>query len=334
MFKARDFRRIARDKLRGWMWKALAVSLVAGILMGSLQVNFTFPLRLTESGISFSDSDTTFYYGGGSYTPGSRSPSGSTFSFDDPEGLGDAVWDAIRQLFDNIEPRQLMGFAAAALIWTLIFGLLFLGPIAFIISCVGSSANLGHCLWYISRTDGRDSKFNLLFSRFRIFFKAGWLTLFTGIFVWLWSLLLVIPGIIAAYRYWAAPWIMAEDPAMQVRDAVNRSKEMMRGRKWRLFCLQLSFIGWDMLNILTFGIGTLWLKPYKTAAYAAFYFDAAGRRIPVGDMPEEPAAPVQPAPQQFIPAPEPYAAPEAQPATYEGDAHSADGGEPDEGRQD
>ena len=84
-------------------------------------------------------------------------------------------------------------------------------------------------------------------------------------------LLLIVPGIIAVYRYALAPYLMAEDPEMGAMEAIEKSKELMKGNKWRLFCLQFSFIGWMLLSSLTFGLGNLALRPYQEAAYAAFY---------------------------------------------------------------
>jgi uncharacterized membrane protein len=95
----------------------------------------------------------------------------------------------------------------------------------------------------------------------------------TGLLIILWSLLLVIPGIIAAYRYAMASYIMAQNPEIGALDAIERSKAMMNGNKLRLFCLQLSFIGWMLLSALTLGIGYIFLRPYMQAAYAAFYLD-------------------------------------------------------------
>ena len=104
----------------------------------------------------------------------------------------------------------------------------------------------------------------------------------TSLFVTLWSLLFIIPGIIASYRYALAPYLMTENPEIGVMEAISRSKELMRGNKARLFCLQFSFLGWILLCILTLGIGSLWLSPYMKAAEAAFYLDVTGR---ANDMP-------------------------------------------------
>ena len=94
------------------------------------------------------------------------------------------------------------------------------------------------------------------------------------LFTFLWALLLIIPGIIKAFSYALTPYIIMDEPELTARQAITRSCEIMEGRRWKLFCLYLSFIGWGILSILTFGIGILWLVPYMNASVAAFYEDA------------------------------------------------------------
>lgn len=87
----------------------------------------------------------------------------------------------------------------------------------------------------------------------------------------LWSLLLIIPGIIAQYRYAMAYYIILERPDLGVNDALKESSRMMQGHKWDFFVLQLSFILWSLLIVVTFGLATLWVLPYQTLTYVAFY---------------------------------------------------------------
>ncbi len=94
------------------------------------------------------------------------------------------------------------------------------------------------------------------------------------LFTFLWALLLIIPGIIKAFSYALTPYILLDEPELTARQAIARSCEIMQGRRWKLFCLYLSFIGWGILSVLTFGIGFLWLLPYMNASFAAFYEDA------------------------------------------------------------
>lgn len=95
-----------------------------------------------------------------------------------------------------------------------------------------------------------------------------------NLFTFLWTLLLIIPGIMKAFSYALTPYILLDEPELTARQAITRSCEIMQGRRWKLFCLSLSFIGWGILSLLTFGIGFLWLVPYMNASIAAFYEDA------------------------------------------------------------
>lgn len=92
------------------------------------------------------------------------------------------------------------------------------------------------------------------------------------LFIFLWSLLFIIPGIIKSYEYRLVPYIVSEDPTINFRSALDQSKELMKGNKWRTFVLDLSFIGWDLLSALSFGLaGIFFVEPYKAATDAALY---------------------------------------------------------------
>lgn len=92
-----------------------------------------------------------------------------------------------------------------------------------------------------------------------------------GFFVFLWSLLLVIPGIIKALAYSQTFFVLKDHPEYGILQAITESRKLMDGYKWKYFLLQLSFIGWVLLAILTLGIGLLWVIPYMNASYATFY---------------------------------------------------------------
>lgn len=121
----------------------------------------------------------------------------------------------------------------------------------------------------------RNEKFEVkdTFAGFDLFGKALWLSIITNVFVFLWSLLLIVPGIIKAYSYSMAPYILAEHPEMTAREALNESKRMTDGYKGDLFLLQLSFFGWHILAMLTGGLLYIWLAPYLSAAQANYYLE-------------------------------------------------------------
>ena len=95
--------------------------------------------------------------------------------------------------------------------------------------------------------------------------------LWMAILTFLWTLLFIIPGIIKAFSYAMTPFILDEYPELSPVEAIHRSRMMMKGHKFDLFWLYLSFIGWAILCLFTAGIGYLWLAPYMQTAEAAFY---------------------------------------------------------------
>lgn len=111
------------------------------------------------------------------------------------------------------------------------------------------------------------------------------------LFVFLWSLLLIIPGIIMTYAYEMTPYILNDHPELGAMDAIRRSKEMMKGHKWELFVFDLSFLGWFLLSIITFGLADIfYVHPYYSSSHAAFYENLkaqAGEPTPVTDLPQE-----------------------------------------------
>ena len=108
---------------------------------------------------------------------------------------------------------------------------------------------------------------------FKPYWRSVWAYLFRGILITLWSLLLVIPGIIKSLSYAMTMYIVKDHPELTVNEAIDLSKDMMYGHKYDLFYLYISFIGWYLLSILTLGIGTFWLMPYIETAQASFYED-------------------------------------------------------------
>jgi uncharacterized membrane protein len=110
-----------------------------------------------------------------------------------------------------------------------------------------------------------------LFSGFRNYGAALATMLLRLTYTFLWSLLLIVPGIIKAYSYAMTPYLLHDNPELGAETLICKSMEMMKGHKKKLFLLNLSFIGWGLLCVLTLGIGVLWLIPYVQSARAAFY---------------------------------------------------------------
>jgi uncharacterized membrane protein len=96
-------------------------------------------------------------------------------------------------------------------------------------------------------------------------------SILVGIFTLLWSLLLIIPGIIKGISYSQVFFLLRDNPELSALEAITESKTRMKGYKWKYFLLNLSFIGWAFIAIFTLGIGFLWLTPYISTANATFY---------------------------------------------------------------
>ena len=121
----------------------------------------------------------------------------------------------------------------------------------------------------VSRRQG--AGLSTLFEGFSRFGDSLVLFLLMDIFIFLWSLLLVIPGIIKAYSYSMSWFVLRDRPDLTGNEARKRSMYLMKGHKWRLFCLDFSFIGWYLLSALTLGILLFWVTPYHMTARAEFY---------------------------------------------------------------
>ena len=95
---------------------------------------------------------------------------------------------------------------------------------------------------------------------------------FRDLYIILWTLLFVVPGIVKMYQYYMVPYILTEHPDMEYRTALQMSRNMMEGNKWKTFVLGLSFILWDFFGVITFGIGELlYVQPYRQLTFAALY---------------------------------------------------------------
>ena len=242
---AKDFRWRAREALRGNWMTAVLVTLVASIFGASVGVGGSgiSPVQIVSNITRFINPDSEANYDiSGNY-------------LDPPSD-------------------QMVTFMTGVVVLAVGIGLI----LVLISILLGAVISLGLCQYNMKLIDGETADFGILFSNFGIWSKAVWLVIRRGLYVFLWSLLLIIPGIIKAYAYAMSVFILSENPEMSAKEAMDVSRKMMDGNKWRLFCMQLSFIGWDLLNLCTLGLGSLWLGPYKNAASAAFY-DEVSRTV-------------------------------------------------------
>jgi uncharacterized membrane protein len=146
-----------------------------------------------------------------------------------------------------------------------------LGTIASLV--VSGPMTLGLYLFFIPFTKGETQRVGVLFDGFQNFLNAFVAYLHVGIFIFLWTLLLIVPGIIAALYCSMVFLVMSENPGMDWLEAIWKSKEMMYGYKWKYACLMGRFIGWFLLCIITCGIAAIWVGPYWVSSKILFYED-------------------------------------------------------------
>ena len=236
---ASDFRAIARDSLRG-KW---AIAVIAGLIAVLL------------GGIASNGPELNFEY----------SDNGAVMNL---EFADQTIYSTTDGIVPALEPFLVgnAGFIVIAALITAVFYFV-----------LGSIIEVGYSKFNLDLVDRQKApELGTLFGYFTHWKAAASAKLLKTVYVFLWSLLFVIPGIIASYSYAMTSYILAEHPELSASEAIGRSKEMMSGNRWRLFCLQFSFIGWSLLCSLTLGIGNLWLNPYKQAATAAFYREISG----------------------------------------------------------
>ena len=235
---AEDFRRIARNALTNKWLIAVLVGLVASLLGGLASEGPQVKINIDASNADVS------------------------FSF-----AGQNIFSTGGGLNSNIA-----AFIAGAFFFFIIIALV-LGVIYFIL---GSFVGVGYAKFNLNLVDRKETAFETLFEYFSYWRTTAAMRFFRGLFVLLGTLLFIIPGIVIGYSYAMTDYILAENPNITGMEALELSQSMMKGNRWRFFCLQFSFIGWDILATLAFGIGHLWLTPYKRAAYAAFYREVSG----------------------------------------------------------
>ena len=237
---AEDFRRIARNALTNKWFIAVAVGLVSSILGGISGGGPEFKVNIDGSNISMN-----FNVAG----------------------------QTIKSIGTNGGVDSEVGAFILASLPIIIIASLFAAVIYF---ALGSFIGVGYAKFNLNLVDKKNAAFETLFEYFSHWKTTTIARLLRALYVFLWSLLFIIPGIVAGFSYAMTDYILAENPELTADEAISQSKSLMMGNKWRFFCLQFSFIGWDILATLAFGIGHLWLTPYKQAAYAAFYREVSG----------------------------------------------------------
>lgn len=232
----------AKDFLRGNYWKSFWVALVIFLVGGN------------DNPFMGSGSNSR---AGGGQEPGIRFNVGDAF-FGGSSGISNWWLERVgvpRMIFFSI------GTALAVL-------LLVVGFRVF----VGAPLSVGGRTYFLKGMEGEADPVHLAW----VFKSSAYLnvvkTMFMrGLYTFLWTLLLIIPGIVKSYAYRMVPYILSEEPDLEAEEAIRRSMDMTYGHKWSMFVLDLSFIGWYILGALMLGIGIFFVHPYYEATHAQLY---------------------------------------------------------------
>lgn len=213
MLLAKDFRRYAREALKGRWLKAGAAALVAALLGASIQ-----------------------------------------------GGMGAASFGSMVQNGEQTAENAMTAMPAEVMMWILGIGLV--GMVyALIIFVIGGATTLGYAKYNLNLVDDKNPQIRDIFSQYDRLWQGFVLQFLRALYTGLWSLLFVIPGIIASFRYSMAAYILYENPEMTPSEAITESKKLMAGNKWRLFCLNFSFLGWILLVSLGIYVVVLMIVP-------------------------------------------------------------------------
>lgn len=224
----------AKEQLKQYYWTAFLVCLVGGLLGGT--------------GVG----------SGGGGSSGGSGFSGATQGAS--SGLsGDYGYGAVADFFSSY--------------YILVPLLIILALVAAFAILIGNPLSVGISTYFISAPWG-NREFNILFSSFRNgrYQSIVKTMFFTQLYIFLWSLLLIIPGVIKGYEYRFVPYLISENPHLSPEEAMYYSKQMSDGEKLNMWVLDLSFIGWHLLGMMALFVGDLFVTPYVEATWAQLYF--------------------------------------------------------------
>ncbi len=154
--------------------------------------------------------------------------------------------------------------------------LYFIPVINFVSFLVTIPIGYGFSIWFLKflrSKDGVSPSGRTLFDGFDDYIRVLLTLLISAVYTFLWTLLLIVPGVIKSLSYAMTPYILADYPELQNNSAIELSMEMMRGNKMKLFLMMLNFMLWVWLSCFTLGIALLWVTPYMQTTMAAFYED-------------------------------------------------------------
>ena len=241
------FKAAAKAGFQNNYWAAVAVSLILTIALGMGSGSSGSGIG-TVAGMNINDRD--------GYGSGYSDDYGYDNDFDYDTDFGDSLLPA----------APLLAFFAGLAVIAAGIGIA-------VKICAANPFEVGACRFFMENRGGRKAEFSTVGKGFSRNYGNVLLTQFLrDLYILLWTLLLIVPGIIKTYAYFCVPYILAENPGLDHGRAIRLSQEMTGGFKWKIFVTDLSFILWALLNMLTAGIlGIFYLNPYIFGTRAEMY---------------------------------------------------------------
>lgn len=253
MWTRADLKYRAKNALRGYFFAAVAVAFITGILCGD------YSGKNNSARSSYNVQDT--------YNGLQRSGQGVV------DSAADMIGDNIGGIFESPEYiiSKIAGTGFGIIVMGMGIAMVLLGLAIGIL--IGNPIQVGSCRFFMSARQ-HSSRVGELFYAFRQreFWNVIFIMLVMNVKIFLWSLLLVIPGIVKSYEYGMIPYILSENPGISMTEAFALSREMTNGEKMNIFILDISFFPWTLLSTITVGLaGIFWVNPYIYATKAELY---------------------------------------------------------------
>ncbi len=274
MWTRSDLKRSAKNILKQCYWMCVLVSFIFSLIGGSggnVRINKRIPnpFRVPSFNQNFNQN----------FNQSFNQDFGQSFSQGFSHGFDQATEQTAPNISSNIETNK---FIFSALAGTIIFIVLIALVLGFLLAAfLFCPLQVGCKRYFINCRYGQGRLENVGFVFTSNYLNVVKIMFLMMIKIMLWSLLFIIPGIIKSYEYMMVPYLLAEDPSMDSETAFATSRAMMNGQKMNAFILQLSFIGWHILGVFTFGLLSIfYVNPYLNLTNAELYHAiSSGRQV-------------------------------------------------------
>lgn len=256
-WRRRELKRRSRSVLHRHYWRIVLMTILMTILIGSNSLFSEVVQPFIEKVSSETTPVTVSYNSSSEEKKSSKEP-----ETEDEEGSESA---------DDIGYGS-VAFLGTVVVALVIFSFLIFISVFFLQIFIINPISVGIMRFYIRCFDGKPflkEMFHVFEHRYK---NVVGIMFLKDLYTFFWFLLFVVPGIVKSYEYSMVPYLLAENPNLMAKEAFALSRQMMRGQKWKAFVLDVSFLGWNLLSLLTFGIlGIFFVDPYVKLTGAALY---------------------------------------------------------------